>query len=103
MQKLTGKGLICFARRLAVSLVVLTMAGLATGAGPASAQDRRQNTAGAFDFYVFSLSWSPSFCASAGERGGVSKSQQIQCGGERPYAFVVHGLWPQYEKGFPNY
>ena len=25
-----------------------------------------------------------------------------QCSG-RPFAFVVHGLWPQYEKGFPSY
>ena len=33
------------------------------------------------------------------ERGGRS---QIQCDG-RPYAFVVHGLWPQYENGFPEY
>jgi ribonuclease T2 len=70
--------------------------------GSAVAQDRRQNAAGEFDFYVLSLSWSPSFCDAANERGGPSKSQQIQCGG-RPYAFVVHGLWPQYERGFPNY
>ena len=26
----------------------------------------------------------------------------MQCGA-RPYAFVVHGLWPQYERGFPEY
>ena len=25
-----------------------------------------------------------------------------QCAG-RPFAFVVHGLWPQYEQGFPSY
>src|SRR5258705_13906628 len=31
-------------------------------AGTASAQDRRQNAPGEFDFYVLSLSWSPSFC-----------------------------------------
>ncbi|HLQ93944.1 MAG TPA: ribonuclease T, partial [Xanthobacteraceae bacterium] len=30
--------------------------------GDASAQDRRQNQPGKFDFYVLSLSWSPSFC-----------------------------------------
>ena len=70
-------------------------------AGTASAQDRRQNAPGEFDFYVLSLSWSPSYCEEAAERGGNGRSQQIQCG--RPYAFVVHGLWPQYERGFPNY
>jgi len=71
-------------------------------AGTALAQDRRQNAPGQFDFYVLSLSWSPSFCEAASERGNSSRSQQMQCGG-RPYAFVVHGLWPQYDRGFPNY
>jgi ribonuclease T2 len=71
-------------------------------AGPASAQDHRQNAPGAFDFYVLSLSWSPSFCAQAAERGNSGRSQQAQCGG-RPFSFVVHGLWPQYEHGFPDY
>ena len=70
--------------------------------GQAQAQDRRQNAPGAFDFYVLALSWSPSFCEAARERGSVGRSQQIQCGG-RPYSFVVHGLWPQYERGFPDY
>jgi ribonuclease T2 len=68
---------------------------------PASAQDQRQNQPGQFDFYVLALSWSPSFCEAAQERSPDRKSDQ-QCG-DRPYAFVVHGLWPQYEKGFPEY
>ena len=71
-------------------------------AGAASAQDRRQNAPGEFDFYVLSLSWSPSFCEAASERGNGGRSQQAQCGG-RPFSFVVHGLWPQYERGFPDY
>jgi ribonuclease T2 len=54
-----------------------------------------------FDFYVLSLSWSPSFCAETGERYAGS-SPSLQCGA-RPYSFVVHGLWPQYDKGFPEY
>src|SRR5437879_5408655 len=52
-----------------------------------------------FDFYVLSLSWSPSYCEAAGERG---EPPQLQCG-ERPFSFVVHGLWPQYERGFPEF
>ncbi|MBP1290743.1 ribonuclease T2 [Bradyrhizobium japonicum] len=68
----------------------------------ASAQDRRQNAPGEFDFYVLSLSWSPSFCEAASERGNNGRGTQAQCGG-RPYSFVVHGLWPQYERGFPEY
>jgi ribonuclease T2 len=78
-------------------LVMATMSGLA----PALAQDYRQNAPGEFDFYVLSLSWSPSFCETASERGNNSRSEQIQCG-SRPFSFVVHGLWPQYEKGFPE-
>ncbi len=67
----------------------------------ASAQDARQNTPGQFDFYVLSLSWSPTFCAEAAERT-ANRSAGAQCG-PRPYSFVVHGLWPQYEQGFPEY
>jgi ribonuclease T2 len=88
---------------IALNLLLITLCSLLPGLiTPAAAQDRRQNASGEFDFYVLSLSWSPSFCEAASERGGSSKSQQIQCGG-RPYSFVVHGLWPQYERGFPNY
>ena len=72
-----------------------------TAAAPASAQDARQNEAGQFDFYVLSLSWSPSFCAAAAERER-GRAPSAQCGA-RPYSFVVHGLWPQYDRGFPEY
>jgi ribonuclease T2 len=67
----------------------------------ALAEDRRQNAPGAFDFYVLALSWSPSFCESAKERTSNGRPDP-QCSGRR-YAFVVHGLWPQYEQGFPSY
>jgi ribonuclease T2 len=68
--------------------------------GRADAQDRRQNEPGKFDFYVLSLSWSPSFCAANAERG--AERSDPQCG-PRPFSFVVHGMWPQYEKGFPEF
>jgi ribonuclease T2 len=87
----------CFSRIL-FSLGLLAVAGVST----APAQDRRQNAPGEFDFYVLSLSWSPSFCEAASERGNSGRSQAAQCGG-RPFSFVVHGLWPQYERGFPEY
>jgi ribonuclease T2 len=80
----------------------LALAGLIGAAGAASAFDLRQNTPGEFDYYVLSLSWSPSFCESAEERGHTGRSQRAQCDG-RPFSFVVHGLWPQYEHGFPEY
>jgi ribonuclease T2 len=83
-----------------MALGLLVLASLAA-AGGARAQDSRQNAPGEFDFYVLSLSWSPSFCEEAAERGNGNRSQ-AQCGG-RPFSFVVHGLWPQYERGFPEY
>ncbi|HXD44089.1 MAG TPA: ribonuclease T2 [Pseudolabrys sp.] len=67
----------------------------------ASAQDRRQNEPGKFDYYVLALSWSPSYCEASAERA-PNRAPDQQCAG-RPFAFVVHGLWPQYEKGFPSY
>jgi ribonuclease T2 len=62
---------------------------------------RESGTPGQFDFYVLSLSWSPSFCESNSGRNG-NRSSDEQCNRGRPYAFVVHGLWPQYERGFPQ-
>jgi len=50
---------------------------------------------GDFDYYVLSLSWSPTFCALEGERRG-----NPQC--DRPLGWVLHGLWPQYETGWPS-
>jgi len=67
---------------------------------PESRRDQR-NQPGQFDFYVLALSWSPSFCESSRERNGGRTTLQ-QCVSERPYSFVVHGLWPQYERGFPR-
>jgi ribonuclease T2 len=51
---------------------------------------------GQFDFYVLALSWSSSFCASGDNRG----RDQCQIGSNN--GFVVHGLWPQYDRGFPS-
>jgi len=72
----------------------------------ALAQDRgspdlRQNEPGKFDFYVLALSWSPSYCEASAERA-AGRAPDQQCGG-RPFSFVVHGLWPQYEQGFPSF
>ena len=87
-------------RSVIISRLLISLALIVVSAGMASAQDRRQNAPGEFDFYVLALSWSPSFCEAAAERGRSGRSQ-VQC--ERPYSFVVHGLWPQYERGFPEY
>ena len=87
-------------RSVKISWFLISLAFVVAAAGVASAQDRRQNAPGEFDFYVLALSWSPSFCEAAAERGNSGRSN-AQC--SRPYSFVVHGLWPQYERGFPEY
>ncbi len=53
---------------------------------------------GDFDFYVLSLSWSPSWCESDDDADGSD-----QCAAGRKFAFVVHGLWPQYDRGWPDF
>lgn len=68
--------------------------------GTAAAQYRsNQNEAGRFDYYTLVLSWSPTYCATL-QRG----DQDPQCDRRdgRPYAFVLHGLWPQHERGWPE-
>lgn len=57
--------------------------------GPALAED----VPGQFDYWILSLSWSPQFCKS---NPGAE-----QCG--QPRSFIVHGLWPQNERGYPDY
>jgi ribonuclease T2 len=56
---------------------------------------RVKDTPGDFDFYVLSLSWSPDYCASS----NVDDPQQ--CGLGKKLGFVLHGLWPQYNRGYP--
>jgi ribonuclease T2 len=53
--------------------------------------ENRAGTAGLFDYYLLSLSWSPSYCL-------VHPEDDSQCH-RRGYGFVLHGLWPQYENG----
>ena len=66
---------------------------VAQGSCPALAAE---DVAGEFDYYVLALSWSPAWCATEG-RG----RDEPQCDPERRTAFTVHGLWPQYEDGWP--
>lgn len=59
----------------------------------------RTHQPGQFDYYVLALSWSPTYCA-----GLPRDSYDPQCHRRdgRRYAFVLHGLWPQYERGWPQ-
>jgi ribonuclease T2 len=54
--------------------------------------------AGEFDYYVLSLSWTPSWCALEGDA-----RDSPQCEAGQGFGFTLHGLWPQYEEGWPSY
>jgi len=70
-------------------LALLIMTGFAHADGEA---------AGDFDYYVMSLSWSANWCALQGDA-----RDDPQCDAGRGLTFVLHGLWPQYEDGYPSY
>lgn len=74
---------------------------LAALSGSAAAQGRseRGGVPGEFDFYVLALSWSPGFCELEGDGRGRDREQ---CAPGARLGFVVHGLWPQNERGFPS-
>lgn len=80
---------------LASSCALSCLAGPATAEGPG-------DVAGDFDYYVLALSWSPNWCALEGDERGSP-----QCGadanGGAGFAWVLHGLWPQREEGWPEY
>jgi ribonuclease T2 len=62
----------------------------------AGASAAPRDAPGDFDFYVLSLSWSPSYCRFADD------PDLSQCDLESR-GFIVHGLWPQYERGYPSW
>jgi ribonuclease T2 len=77
--------------------VLLMLATIGVGQAEAQFGYFSRDRAGAFDYYLFSLSWSPEYCAGSPGGGGAS-----QCDGARQFGFVVHGLWPQNEHGYPQ-
>ncbi|MEM7439217.1 MAG: ribonuclease T2 [Pseudomonadota bacterium] len=58
----------------------------------------RADRAGEFDYYVLALSWSPTWCAIEGDARGSD-----QCDARHDHGFILHGLWPQYERGWPDF
>ncbi len=96
-----SKGLtFAFASLLAAGLLLVGTT-YDTSAQRAQSANTQRHVPGKFDFYQLVLSWSPTHCAE-NSRG----DNDTQCGPrrKRPYGFVVHGLWPQYEKrGWPEF
>jgi ribonuclease T2 len=80
-------------RRVLAAALVFAAAALSVQQA-ALARDTRS---GNFDYYALALSWSPTFC-----RTPAGDDADLQCNSQRRYDFVVHGLWPQYERGWPE-
>ncbi|WP_135505962.1 ribonuclease T2 family protein [Roseovarius aestuariivivens] len=74
----------------ALVLVFWGLTALAARAGDARPGD--------FDYYVLSLSWSPTWCALEGDARGAD-----QCAPRHDHGWVLHGLWPQYHRGWPEH
>ncbi|CUH38299.1 Ribonuclease I precursor [Jannaschia seosinensis] len=74
--------------------MIRLLALLSLFAAPVLAEGER---AGAFDYYVLSLSWTPTWCALEGD---ARASPQCEAG--QGHGFTLHGLWPQYENGWPS-
>jgi len=79
-----------------IKTVTVAVLGLLLVAAGASARHRKSSDAepGIFDYYLLSLSWSPAFC--------LSDPGAAECNGTRRFGFIVHGLWPQNESGWPE-
>lgn len=56
-----------------------------------------QNSTAPVDYYMLSLSWSPSFCESQKQKnnGKIPQHLQFQCNQAAKFGWVIHGLWPQ--------
>lgn len=54
--------------------------------------------AGAFDYYVVALSWSPNWCELEGDA-----RNSPQCDAAEDHGWILHGLWPQMTQSFPSY
>ena len=78
-------------KRLLAVLLIFT----APMAVPAWAEGDAQ---GDFDYYVLALSWTPTWCALDGDA-----RRSPQCDPGRGFGFTLHGLWPQYESGWPSF
>lgn len=70
----------------ALSAAAVLLAATSAGAG-----DR----AGAFDYWLLALTWTPSWCAAE------AAWDEPQC--QRGLGFTLHGLWPQHEDGWPEH
>ncbi len=86
-------GVAAGSRALVRALALLAL--LALAAGPLRAEGER---AGDFDYWLLALSWAPAWCAAEG-----AGRDSAHCDPEAGAGFVLHGLWPQDETGWPSF
>jgi len=88
------KAILC----IIIALLMLSAPCVTTAKNPdhESSAQAQQNKPGVFDYYVLSLSCPPDYC-----RGHASQPPQ-QCTSSKRLGFVLHGVWPQYEHGYPQ-
>ncbi|MEM9044261.1 MAG: ribonuclease T2 [Pseudomonadota bacterium] len=53
---------------------------------------------GDFSHYVLALSWNAAWCDAEGDDRGAG-----QCDAVHDHGWLMHGLWPQRENGWPEY
>jgi len=78
--------------------IAVALAALLFGCEPSASGDEALPKGDGYDFFVLALTWSPSYC----EIEGADANRQ-QCAQGREFGFVVHGLWPQFEDGWPEF
>ena len=76
-------------RLLCLALVAIFLGNMAQAEG---------EKAGDYDYLVMSLGWSSNWCALDGD-----DRKDPQCDAGRGLTWTLHGLWPQYEDGYPSY
>lgn len=78
--------------RLAFALALIALGLTAPKHGGAA------DEAGDFDYYVLALSWNAAWCEAEGAGRGAP-----QCDPAHDIGFTLHGLWPQHERGWPEF
>ncbi|MEM6381721.1 MAG: ribonuclease T2 [Pseudomonadota bacterium] len=84
---------------IAIGIAVAVVTGNGGFRGdPTNDQQSPADQPSGFDFYVLALSWSPAFCLT-----DAGKNSPLQCGPDAEFGFITHGLWPQFDDGWPSF
>ncbi len=79
-----------------IALAAVTVAAAASVAVALLRGEPEPAANGGFAYYTLALSWSPTYCQTE-----ARAQRTAQCRG-RPRAFVLHGFWPQHQRGWPE-